>query len=191
MHHYCEFVSTKCWRLWTYNTIMHVTSNFWITWQQILSLPGHGGDTLLIKLLLLRLWVRGSCPIWWISIILCEWEHQPWWLCWWFPWKWRWWGLSWWLQDHDGDNDTVITIDPSKDVRYSKLNEGEKLKYDCVICLELQIGKASSDKWVAILPCHHTFHEECILQHIMFKNNKCCLCRMQFNCDHDQNKNDN
>ena len=97
MHHYCEFVSTKCWRLWTYNTIMHVTSNFWITWQQILSLPGHGGDTLLIKLLLLRLWVRGSCPIWWISIILCEWEHQPWWLCWWFPWKWRWWGLSWWL----------------------------------------------------------------------------------------------
>ena len=94
-------------------------------------------------------------------------------------------------QDHDGDNDTDITIDPSKDVRYSKLNEGEKLKYDCVICLELQIGKASSDKWVAIFPCHHTFHEECILQHIMFKNNKCCLCRMQFNCDHDQNKNDN
>ena len=82
-----------------------------------------------------------------------------------------------------------FSIDPDKDVLYSKLNEGEILKDVCVICLEPQEGKASSDEWVAMLPCGHSFHEGCFLQHVMFENNKCCLCRKQFNCD--QNNNDN
>ena len=82
-----------------------------------------------------------------------------------------------------------FSIDPDKDVLYSKLNEGEILKDVCVICLEPQEGKASSDEWVAMLPCGHSFHEGCFLQHVMFENNKCCLCRKKFNCD--QNNNDN
>ena len=36
-----------------------------------------------------------------------------------------------------------FSIDPNKDVLYSKLNEGEILKDVCVICLEPQEGKAS------------------------------------------------
>ena len=71
--------------------------------------------------------------------------------------------------DYEGvfeNNSNVL----QKNLTDNELNDIEDKT--CTICLE----NLSSTKLTSIMPCNHTFHDECLKEYIKF-NKKCPNCR--------------
>ncbi|KAI3785494.1 hypothetical protein L1987_44613 [Smallanthus sonchifolius] len=63
----------------------------------------------------------------------------------------------------------VDIVDP---VKISRFVKGEEDEEKCAICVE----EYQADKLIGILPCKHTYHEECI-KNWFKKKKECPICR--------------